>query len=247
MISNRFKKTVIKRLKTDYGIVCHSIKMKEHSRGCQTYDLSCSANRKLFSLTLVVNTCPVDSPSHLYFFNVYSKSDSLDCIPNLKEKMNLNLVFESIDEVLKDFSYIDSSYVFRFEHETVTLLSGLYIVGSSYFEIKSIKNILSSASHLKIYNFSNTGKICSSIEINDNKILVSLWHTYAVNPTFHKNCLIENGGLEIFKANLAKSILLFLNEHPISADNHNDNEEDYMSLTYDEIQRYLLVYKMIEI
>lgn len=247
MISTQFKKTVIKRLKNDYDIVCHSIEIKDHSRGCQKYSLICSSNRKIFSLSLIVNTCPVDSPSNLYFFNVYSETDCLDCIPNLKEKMNLNIVFESIDKVLKDFSYLDSSYVFRFEHDTVTLLSGLYLIGSSYFEIKSIKNIFSTTSHLKIYNFLNNGKICSNIAINNNKILVSPLKFNNINKTFNQHSIIGTDGLDIFKANLAKSILLFLNENHVLAENHNEIEDDYMSLNYDEIQRYLLVYKMIEI
>lgn len=48
MISNRFKKTVIKHLKTDYDVVCNGIEMTNQSTNYHTYSLSCSANRRLF-------------------------------------------------------------------------------------------------------------------------------------------------------------------------------------------------------
>lgn len=55
-----------------------------------------------------------------------------------------------------------------------------------------------------------------------------------INPIFLQHSLIEVGGLDIFKANLAKCVFLFF----------NDTEDDYMQLDYTDMKRYLLVYKM---
>jgi hypothetical protein len=70
---------------------------------------------------------------------------------------------------------------------------------------------------------------------------------YAVHPTFEEPSSLLSGDLEVFKANFAKSIVLFFNEHCRTADNHNDEEADYMPLNYEDLKRYLLVYKMSSI
>lgn len=235
MISNRFKKTVIKRLKTDYDVVCHGIELTDQSSVYHTYSLSCSANRKLFSLTLLVANCPVDSPNHLYTFEVYTRPDCLDCIPNIEEKMKISLVFNAIAEVREDYSYLQPSYEFRLEHSSITLLNGQYFVGSSYFEMKSITNKISTTSCVKIYNFdAHRHLTCAAVNIDDNKIFVRPWTMKHINPTFLQHGLIETGGLDMFKANLAKSFFLFF----------NDTDDDYMQLDYTDMKRYLLVFKM---
>lgn len=235
MISNRFKKTVIKRLKTDYDVVCHGIEMTNESSVYQTYSLSCSANRRLFALKLMVAIYPVDTPSHFYTFEVSAQPNCLDCIPNIEEKMKINLVFEAIDEVREDYSYLEKSYEFRLEHNSITLLSGQYILGSSYFEIKNIINKISTTSCVKIYNFdAHRHLTCAAVNIDDNKIFVRPWTMQQINPTFLEHGIIEVGGLDTFKANLAKSVFLFF----------NDTDDDYMQLDYTDMKRFLLVFKM---
>jgi len=235
MISNRFKKTVIKRLKTDYDVVCHGIELTDQSSVYHTYSLSCSANRRLFSLTLLVAICPVDSPNHLYTFEVSAQPDCLDCIPNIEEKMKINLVFKAISEVREDYSYLEPFYEFRLEHNSITLLSGQYLVGSSYFEIKTTISKISTTSFLKIYNFENHRALtCAAVTIDDKKIFVRPWTMDQINHTFCQHGIIESGGLDPFKANLAKCVFLFF----------NDTEDDYMQLDYIDMKRYLLVFKM---
>lgn len=248
MISKQFKKSIIKRLKDDYNVVCHSIRVenKEHNR-YQEYSLSCSARHQMFTLSLIVNICPVDSPSQSYYFYVFSKSDFVDCIPNLNEKLRYNDVVDAIKEVRGVFSYINPAYEFRFEHSTVSLISGIYFVGSSYFEIKSIKSIIETTSVGKVYDFINSGRLSTNINITDNNIYVSPWMPYAVHPTFEEPSNLLSGDLDVFKANFAKSVVLFFNEHCRTADNHNDEEADYMPLSYEDLKRYLLVHKMTSI
>ena len=236
MISNRFKKTVIKRLKTDYDVVCHGIEMTNESSVYQTYLLSCSASRRLFSLKLMVAICPVDTPSHLYTFEVSVQHECLYFIPNISEKIKLDFIFTALAEVREDFSYLEPSYEFRFVHNSITLLSGQYFVGSSYFEIKSINNKIATTSCIKIYNFENQRTLtCAAVNIDDNKIFIRPWTIEKeINPTFFQHGIIEVGGLDTFKANLAKCVFLFF----------NDDEDDYMQLDYTDMKRYLLVFKM---
>ena len=235
MISNRFKKTVIKRLKTDYDVVCHGIELTDQSSVYHTYSLSCSASCRLFSLTLLVANCPVDSPNHFYTFEVYSKHECLYFIPNISEKMNLNILFKALAEVREDFSYLDPSYEFRLEHTSITLLSGQYFVGSSYFEIKSIISKISTTSCFKIYNFKNRRDLtCAAMNIDGDKIFVRPWTIDKIDPVFCQYGIIESSGLDTFKANLAKCVFLFF----------NDTEDDYIQLDYTDMKRYLLVFKM---
>lgn len=120
----------------------------------------------------MVANCPVDSPSHLYTFEVYVQHDCLYFITNIAEKMKLDLLFKAIAEVREDFSYLEQSYEFRFAHNSITLLSGQYFVGSSYFEIRSIINKISTVSSFKIYNFENQRALtCAAITIDGDKIL----------------------------------------------------------------------------
>lgn len=235
MISKQFKKTIIKRLKTDYDVVCHGIELTDVSTVYQTYSLSCSANRRVFSLKLMVAICPVDTPSRLYTFEVCVQHECLYFITNISAKMKIDLLFKAIAEVREDFSYLNPSYEFRLPHNSITLLSGQYFVGSSYFEIKSIINKILTISCLQIYNFeSDRALTCAAINIDGDKISVRPWTMKQINPIFLQHSLIEVGGLDIFKANLAKCVFLFF----------NDTEDDYMQLDYTDMKRYLLVYKM---
>lgn len=239
MISKKFMSVVMKKLKSDYNIICHSIRLNENSqKGFQTYSLSCSGNKEIFSLDMKVSLCPVDSPSHLYTFEVYSMADGINFIPQLKSRTDFSSIRNAINDVRLDFSYLDENYEFILNHKSFTLLSGQYFVGSSYFEIKSIQNIVAAKSSLVIRNFETERYLhCSSINISDNKIFVSPWTSDNHHPTFNQYDLIEDGGLDTFKANLAKTVFLFF----------NDTEDDYMQLDYTDMKRYLLVYKMIAI
>lgn len=248
MISTQFKKTVIKLLKNDYDITCHAISMSEHEHATyQEYSLSCSSNRKVFFLTLLVTICPVDSSSNLHTFYIFSKSDCVDCIPQFKEKIKHDLIIDAMKEVRHVLSYIDPVYNFQLEHVRVTLISGIYFVGSSYFEIKTIKSLIEAASVVKVYDFSNSGKVCSNVDITGNLINLQPWKLYGIHPTFEEFSIVDMSGLETFKSNLAKSIVLFFNENHKTADDYNDEESDYMPLNYDDLKRYLLVHTMANI
>lgn len=239
MISKKFMSLVRKKLKIDYNIICHSIRLNDHAKkDFQTYSLSCSSNKKLFSLDMRVSLCPVDSPSHLYTFEVYSMAAGIKFIPQLKARTDFSMVRNAINDVRLDFNYLDENYEFVFDHKRFTLLTGQYFVGSSYFEIKSIQNVVASTSCLIIRNFATERQLhCSSINISDNKIFVRPWISDSPHTIFNQYDIIENGGLDTFKANLAKTVFLFF----------NDTEDDYMQLDYTDMKRYLLVYKMIAI
>jgi len=245
MISKQFKKSIIKRLKDDYNVACHSIRMdsKEHNR-YQEYTLSCFIQHRPFKLSLILNICPVDSPNESYSFYVFAKPDCVDCIPDLNEKTLYSDVVNAITEVRDVFSYLNSAYEFIFEHNTVTLISGIYLVSPSYFEIKFIKSAIETSSVVKVYDFINSGRLCTNINITANEIFVSPWKPYAVHPTFKKSSNLLSGDSVNFKANFAKSVLLFFNENCRTSDEYDDEEADYMSLNYEDLKRYLLVKKM---
>lgn len=248
MISTQFKKSIIKRLKDDYNVVCHSIRMEDKDHNSyQEYSLSCSARHQLFTLNLILNICPVDSPNESYYFYVFAKSDCVDNIPHLKDKLHYENVVDAIQEVRDVLNYISPLYEFKFLHNDVTIISGIYFEGSSYFEIKSLKNVLDINSVIMLYDFINSGRLCSQIKITDNKIYVSPCISHCVHPTFTEYSSILSGDLYVFKANFAKSVVLFFNENCRTADNHNDEEDDYLPLNYEDLKRYLLVHNMCAI
>lgn len=248
MISTQFKKKVIKFLENEYNIVCHAISMKDQiNKEYQEYSLSCETNLKLFNMTLRVNICHVDAPSGLHSFHVFLASDSVDFVYNLKEQITYDIVRDAISEVRNIFSYLSPRFGFLFINTTVTLITGIYFVGSSYFELKSIKSVVDTTHVVNIYDCIKSEQRCSNINIINNAIYVYPWITYTVYPTFKEPSSLLSGDLELFKANFAKNVILFLNKNYRTADEHNNEEADYMPLNYEDLKRYLLVYKMSSI
>jgi hypothetical protein len=248
MISSKFKKTVVKHLKTDYDIDCYRVSMcYDEAKRSQNFTLFCSYNRKMFELTLAVNLCTVDSLSHCYSFTVFAKADCIDCLPQLTSSINPDIIVDSIQEVREVLSYINHDYSFKMDHRMVILISGTYLVGSSYFEIKTIKSSVETISFIKLHDFFDKGTECAYLNIVGNTVVVQPSTSCSDINQFKQQSVIEVGGMTTFKKNLAKCIIFHLNKHHKTSDYYNDDEADYMPLNYDDLKRYLLVHSMVNI
>lgn len=248
MISTQFEKRIKKHLKDDYDINCYRISMcYKESKRSQNFTIFCSYNRKMFELTLSVNLCTVDSLEQCYSFTVFAKADCIDCLPHLKSNINPDIIVDSIQEVREVLSYINHDYSFKMDHRMVILISGTYLVGSSYFEIKTIKSSVETISFIKLHDFFDKGTDCAYLNIVGNTVVVEPSTSCSDINQFKQRSVIEVGGMTTFKTNLTKCIIFHLNKHHKTSDYYNDDEADYMPLNYDDLKRYLLVHSMVNI
>lgn len=245
MISNNFKKTIKNTLKKDYNIDCYRISTDPYQNAYnQNYTIHCSFAGVKFTLQLIIDLCLTDMPSDRYSFTVVSEERYIHSIVTMMDNSRSDLINSSMSEVRNLFSYLNPCYTFRLEHQKIYMISGTYLVGSSCFEIKTIKSKISTVSVIKFNNSTDKEKACIRLNIVDKNIFVKPLHDYYNNTIFQVGSVLEDDKMDIFKANFAKCILLYFNDN---SDDHNDIIDNYIDLDYSDMKRYLLINEMEKI
>lgn len=248
MLSTAFKKTLKNLLKSEYDVDCHLISnLPDYGYKYREATLHCSHDNKKFHLILVLDVSKGVFNNVVGTFEVYLPEFFVSAVESINQKVNLDLINTTVQEVRKDMPQLLGCYAFRFGSLKIGLIKGSYVKEPEFFEINKIEAFINTDSFITFYTSLDEGKKCCDVNIVGNEIFIKPVSGYDEEPIFKQSSIVAVGELDVFKANLAKSVLFYLQDRYKYQDNFKVDVEHLISLTYDELLREFLVEYMAKI
>lgn len=248
MLSPAFNKTLKETLKSEYDIDCHRISpLPDYGYKYREATLHCSHDNKKFTLTLMLDVSKGVFNNVVGTFEVYLPEFFVSAVESINQKINLTLINATVQEVREDMPQLLSCYAFRFGSLKIGLIKGSYVKEPDFFEINKIEAFIDADSFMTFYTSLDEGKKCCDVKIVGNEILIKPVSGYDEEPIFKQSSIVAVGKLDVFKANLAKSVLFYLQDRYKYQDNFKVDVEYLMPLTYDELLREFMVEHMAKI
>lgn len=246
MISQSFKNSISHSLKENYGIDLVKIK-KLSSKGYLYQDFNLYGKSEGLShiFRLRINFCDDDAEDYRRSFYIFTEAHSyFSSFKTIRDKIHPLLINNAILDVKKLFSFLDLTYTYSLRHLKVSLVSGTYTHSTNGLVVNTIQGIVETTSVISVYVSFSEDDFCI-VNIIGNKISVRPSNGYTTELAFQGSSTIDKDGIDSFKAGFAKCFLIYINKKLDGRYNHQ--EDDYMSLTYDELKRYFLVLEMEKI
>jgi hypothetical protein len=254
MLSDAFKKTIKESLKINYDIDCYRISsVSYYDAKFRGATLHCSHNDKNFTLIMLINVEFGSFEGVTGQFNIFVPEMFTAGIDSINTKINLSLIKDSISEVRRDMSLLLDAHFFQFKHHEISLIKGTYIKNDDFFHIKKIETKIESDSFIKnctsLYFDEDFCEDCCCVQIIGNEIFVTPTTTFDDSDSiFKKPSTLISSGMDVFKANFVKSVLLHLQiKYKNEEESYKFNVDTIIPLTYQEILQEFLVLKMEEI
>jgi len=248
MLSTAFKKTLKDTLKSEYDIDCHRISpFPDYGYKYREATLHCSHLNEKFTLTLMFDVSKGVYTNVVGQFEVFLPERFVSSISSVNTKINLDLINASVNEVRKEMVQLLSCFSFHFGSLKVSLIKGTYVKDSEFFEIKKITPFINTNSFMTFYTSLDDGKKCCDVQIIGNEIIIKPVAGYDDEPIFKQSSIIAVGELDVFKANLVKSVLFYLQDHYRNQDDFKVDVEGLLPLTYEQLLKEFLVEQMTRI
>ena len=246
VISDDFKNAIKNCLKNDYDIEFHRMGLfPTYGYPYREVTLHCSNNDKNFTLQMIVNIGHDFEENSKRSFYIFADERHLRCSQKLSEKINSDVIKSSIYDARIQLCAFNLDFMFIFGHSKVILVSGLYKTIDEYFEIRKIESKIETTSFLKFSSAAIWESVFCHVCIMNNEITIRPEHGYAMSPVFKVASVIEDGGMDVFKANLIKSFLFYIKSlYGNHTPEYNFDEDSCLNLTYQEIKDNLLVIQM---
>jgi hypothetical protein len=122
-------------------------------------------------------------------------------------------------------------------------MSGTYSDMVDGFVIETLLSTVDTESRISYYrpaqSIGSSYAFCS-IKIKGDNLYIRPIKGYETHTTFDNPITLDNAGIDTFKAQFLKCLLIYINSEEY-------NEADYINLNYDEFKRYFLVLEMKKI
>lgn len=247
MLSSDFKQKVTNILKNEYDIDCHRFSPLPNYGDFRWSTLHCSQNGEKFSMMLRLTVDKGEHDGVVGVFKVILSEMYAHKIESINKKINLDLINENVQEVCKEMTPYLSGYRFLFLHSNIDLIKGLYIKDGQYFNIKKIESSIESDSHIILHNNFNAGFPCCDVKIINNEIMIKPDEKFRDEPSFKEHSMLVDGGMDVFKANLMKSVIIYRQYGQFYEDRYKLDVDIYLPLTYEELKKQFLVNAMAHI
>lgn len=248
MLSASFKKTLKDTLKNEYEIECHRISpIPDYGYNYRQAILHCSHNNEKFTLDLLIDSSKGMFNGVIGKFNVSVPEKFTSTIASINKKINLDLINASVNEVRKEMVHLLDCYSFHFGHLKIDLIKGSYIKNSEFIDIHKFETVIESDSFMTFYTSLDSGKKCCDVRIVGNDITLKPESGYDEEPIFKESSTLVDSGMDVFKANLAKSIMFYLQIRYPNQERHAVDVATYIPMNYQELQQQFLVYQMDKI
>jgi hypothetical protein len=244
MLSSDFKKQVTNSLKNEYDITCHRMSdLPEYGESRRTI-LHCSCQGEKFTMMLFLYVDKGDYDGVVGSFRVLLPEMYTRKIESVNKKINIFLIDNSVKEVCKEMGQFLTPYHFSFLHFRIDLIKGLYIKNGKSFDIKKIESRIESDSYINFYTNQDGGQKCCDVKIINNEIVIKPERNFKDESIFKEPSTLVDGGMDVFKTNLAKSVIFYLSTRFGDEKRFDVDIEDYLPLTYGELKQQFLVYHM---
>lgn len=247
MISSGFKKQIANSLKNDYDIDCHRISPIPEHGNFRWSTLHCSHNGEKFTMMMKLTVDKGDHDGVVGSFKVILTEMYAHKIESINKKINLDLINDSVSEVCKEMSQYLSGYHLSFLHSSVDLIKGLYIKNGKNFDVKKIESRIESNSCIMLHTQVNAGHQCCYVKIINNEITLKPETAFEDEPIFNEASTLVDGGMDMFKANLMRSVFFFMKSLYLYDKRYDVDIDLYLPLTYDELKQQFLVNDMAKI
>lgn len=265
MLSSDFNQKVTNILKNEYNIECHRFGLlserctsKESILHCARFGqlpdygisresvIHCSHDDKKFTMTLRLSVDKGEYDGVIGSFKINLPTFYAHDITAFQEKINVNLINDSIDEAQTEMTAYLLSDSFCFFHSSINVIEGLYIKNGKDFDVKKIESFIESHSYINFYN-DTLSEIVAYVKIIGNEIIVSPEKLFKDDPIFKIPSILIDGGMDLFKANLIKSFFVYRQTTHIYDDLEQLDVDFYLPLTYEELKKQFLVNAMAHI
>lgn len=248
MLSNKFKNIIKDSLKNEYDIDCHRISLiADYGYPCREAVLHCSHQNEKFTLSLMLNVTQGVFEGVIGTFNIIIPEMFSLKIATVNKKINLELIKESLQESRSQMVNLNPMYSVDFEHSSISIINGKYIYHDKAFNIQKIDLNVYSSSRIKVYNSLDSGNVFCRVFILGDKIIIEPESGYDDEPVFKEASMLYPGGMNTFKANLIKSLLIYFEKRYEGDDDFKIPFDNLLSLNYADLQQEFLVIKMQQI
>lgn len=248
MLSTAFKKIIKDTLKNEYDIKCHRISpIPDYGYKYRQAILHCSHNNEKFTLDLLIDASKGMFNGVIGKFNISIPELFTSAIASINKKINLDLINSSVNEVRKEMVHLLDCYSFHFGHLKIDLIKGSYVKSGEFLDIHKIEAVIESDSFMTFHTSLDSGKKCCDVRIVGDEITLKPESGYDEEPIFKESSTLVASGMDVFKANLAKSIMFYLQIRYPNQDRHAVDVATYIPMSYQELKQQFLVNEMVNI
>lgn len=244
MISPSFENTIKDELRLHYDLnLCSLDEVVSHLPFYKDFRLRCKADGCLYLLRLRINFRDENNQKNKSFDIFSERVNCTHFWNNIWKKIYPSTIEKSLTEVRKEIFFVDERFGYMLIHDKVSLMSGTYSDTKCGLVIETLLSTVETESHLSYHQPSlsiGSAYAFCSIKIKADNLYIRPIKGYETETTFDIPIPLNNTGVDIFKTQLFKCLLIYINSEQY-------NEADYLNLNYEDIKKYFLVLEMKEI
>lgn len=244
MINTAFENTIKDELRLNYDLNLYSlVEVVSHLPFYKDFRLHCKADFSHYLLRLRINFRDDNNQKTQSFSIFIERVNDNHFWNNVYNKIYPDTIKKSLTEVRKEIFFVDDQFGYLLIHDNVSLMSGTYSNTDDGLVIETLFSIVETQSHLSYHqtglSIGSSYAFCS-INIKADKLYIRPIKGYDTDTAFDHPITLDNIGIEAFKAQFFKCLLIYINSEQY-------NEADYINLNYEEIKQYFLILEMKEI
>jgi hypothetical protein len=247
MISTTFENIIKNELRLHYDLNLSGIvEVASQLPFYKDFRLRCKADGCLYLLRLRINFRDDNNQKNQSFsIFIEAVNNGNNFWNNVWKKVYPSTIEKSLTEVRKEIFFVDERFGYMLGHDKISLMSGTYSDSDSDsgLVIETLLSMVETESYISYYqparSIGSAYSFCA-IKIKDDKLYIRPIKGYETETAFDIPIPLDNTGVDIFKAQLFKCLLIYINSEQY-------NEADYLNLNYEDIKKYFLVLEMKEI
>lgn len=245
MISSTFENTIKDELRIHYDLnLCSLVEVVSHLPFYKDFRLHCKADYGHYLLRLRINFRDENNQKNQYFsIFIEAVNNGNNFWNNVWKKVYPSTIEKSLTDVRKEIFFVDERFGYMLIHDKVSLMSGTYSDSDAGLVIETLLSMVETESHISYYqparSIGSAYSFCS-IKIKADNFYIRPIKGYETETAFDVPIPLDKAGVDIFKAQLFKCLLIYINSEQY-------NEADYLNLNYEDIKKYFLVLEMKEI
>jgi hypothetical protein len=245
MISSSFENTIKDELRLHYDLnLCSLVEISSNLPFDKDFRLRCKTEGCFYSLRLRINFRD-DNNQKDKSFSIFIEgvNNGNNYWNNVWKKVYPSTIEKSLAELRKEIFFVDERFGYMLVHDIISLMSGTYSDTDDGLVIETLLSTVDTESHLSYHQPSlsiGSSYAFGAIQIKGDKLYIRPIKGYETEAAFDIPIPLDNTGVDIFKAQLFKCLLIYINSEQY-------NEADYLNLNYEDIKKYFLVLEMKEI
>lgn len=246
MLNPSFEKVIIDLLKTHYDLqICNIKELSNEKDSYKTFRFH-GKEQKTYSsypLRMILETRN-DKDTEYHSFHIFGEDRNCRSCVSINEKIYPSVIQKALVDIKNEVPkfLMDSRFIYLLGHYNISLISGNYYNNGTDIVVTDVLPLVDTVSNIYFFipGLSMSSYNFCSVNIKGYKLYIRPIKGYETESTFDSPITLDNDGIDTFKAQFLKCLLIYINSDLY-------NEADYLNLNYEDLKKYFLVLEMKEI